>query len=356
MKNRISKVISFFLVLSVFVSANTLSLQAASQSGKTIKKEIQFSSDRPEEIEATKFEETISENGKTYRLKDIQQEIVDKTPVKAEKEVEKTVDSEAITQGETFNPKETITEEDVTYTLDRIEEKERKTTGGQTQKVTGYTDYDHAVGKTDVPSTKKVTVKDNQTGENKTVTCSLTDVTPLSNQAWEDTHIDITFISYDSNIFRWNDVTVNKSDSAPLSGYETQLLQSVGADTSNYRVNRTYWVGEAYTNRDGVLCRNARADVQRKVQYYRANYVGEIKHPEEVSTVYTAFYKGTQFTESTEDYVYVIKATATYEQEDNNTMKYVVATVGTLLFLALVVWILFILRKRRNKEKEERKI
>lgn len=198
-----------------------------------------FSTDT-KEVGSDKFEGSITVDGKRYLLQEVKQEVVDQTPVKIETPVEKTIDSEPMDTE--YEPEQTIEKDGVTYTLEKVEEKEKQEVTDQT--VTGYTDYDKAVTRASVPATKQVTVKDNQTGENKTVTCTLTDVTPLAEGGWEDTHIDITFESYDSNVFRWNGVTVGKDTSTPLAGYENKLLQSVGADTSKYRVLRTYWTGK----------------------------------------------------------------------------------------------------------------
>lgn len=218
-----------------------------------------FSTDT-KEVGSDKFEGSITVDGKRYLLQEVKQEVVDQTPVKIETPVEKTIDSEPMDTE--YEPEQTIEKDGVTYTLEKVEKKEQQEVSNQT--VTGYTDYDKAVTRASVPAIKQVTVKDNQTGENKTVTCTLTDVTPLAEGGWEDTHIDITFESYDSNVFRWNGVTVGKDTSTPLAGYENKLLQSAGADTSKYRVLRTYWTGKPYTDGNGVLCRNARADVQRR--------------------------------------------------------------------------------------------
>ncbi len=148
-----------------------------------------FSTDT-KEVGSDKFEGSITVDGKRYLLQEVKQEVVDQTPVKIETPVEKTIDSEPMDTE--YEPEQTIEKDGVTYTLEKVEEKEKQEVTDQT--VTGYTDYDKAVTRASVPATKQVTVKDNQTGENKTVTCTLTDVTPLAEGGWEDTHIDITFI------------------------------------------------------------------------------------------------------------------------------------------------------------------
>lgn len=333
------------LLAQTVVIAKTEEPEGMKKGDLFIQKKL-FSTDT-KEVGSDKFEGSITVDGERYILQEVKQEVVDQTPVKIETPEEITIDSEPMDTE--YKPEQTIEKDGVTYTLEKVEEKEKQEVSNQT--VTGYTDYDKAVTRASVPATKQVTVKDNQTGENKTVTCTLTDVTPLAEGGWEDTHIDITFESYDSNVFRWNGVTVGKDTSTPLAGYENKLLQSVGADTSKYRVLRTYWTGQPYTDGNGVLCRNARADVQRKVSYYRANYKGVIEHPER--TVYTATYKGMKKIESEDEYTYTVKMTATYKL-DNSILSAsgVAAIMGIALVLLLVVWILFVMRKKK-KHKED---
>lgn len=141
-----------------------------------------FSTDT-KDVGSDKFEGSITVDGKRYLLQEVKQEVVDQTPVKIETPVEKTIDSEPMDTE--YEPEQTIEKDGVTYTLEKVEEKEQQEASNQT--VTGYTDYDKAVTRASVPATKQVTVKDNQTGENKTVTCTLTDVTPLAEGGWEDT-------------------------------------------------------------------------------------------------------------------------------------------------------------------------
>ena len=62
-----------------------------------------------------------------------------------------------------------------------------------------------------------------------------------------------------------------------MQGYEEQLLASVGLGTDG-KVKNTYYTSDIYTNADGVVCRDARANIQKLVPVYRAEYQGEILH------------------------------------------------------------------------------
>lgn len=350
MRKKYSK--SFFSLLLAFALVLPVLPARAADDGDTITKELLFSTDQEEIDESDAFEPEIRENGKLYRLQKVDYEQVDKRPVSVTQKVTKEVRSELIPEGDTYEPEKEITEDGITYILkDLREEKEEGDT--YTQQVTGYTDYSYPVSRSTVPATKKVTAKNKQTGEQETVTCSLTGVEQVGSD-WEDTYIDITFISYNSKVFRWQGITVSKDSSQPLAGHEKELLKSVGGNTDNYRVTRTYWTGQPYENREGVLCRDARADVERKVSYYRANYAGEIRMDHlNAGTVYTAVYEGDQEVTSQDQFTYQIKATATY-QVQNSIMPYVMAGAGILLLAALIVAILFLLKRRKkDKGKEE---
>lgn len=344
-KINIKSFFSFFLVVFLIFSCVPVYAEDNNSSASgTITKEIVFLTEDATESKNDEFTETITENGKKYKLAGVKYEITDQNPLTIEQEVKKEIMSDPIPEGEEYQPQETIEEDGIIYILEGVEKQDESSV----QKVTGYTDYSKSVTKNTVPKTKNVTVKNDFTGETDTVSCSLVNVEKLSDSTWEDTYIDIVFESYNSNIFRWNGVTVSKDTSTPLAGYEKQLLQSVGADTSNYRILKTYWNGDTYTDSNGVICRNARADVQRKVNYYRANYAGEIKS----GTIYKATYKGTDWITSEDQYSYVIKATATYELV-NNTSLYILYGSCMLLLIVLIVLILYVLSNKKRKAKQD---
>ena len=76
---------------------------------------------------------------------------------------------------------------------------------------------------------------------------------------------------------------------------------------------RDSWTGEPYTDANGTVCRDARADAQRLVNYYRANYAAAVPLEGTKATIYTATYKGTEKITDDSQYVYTIKATGMYQ-------------------------------------------
>lgn len=339
MKN---KVITLLLLVSLTLS--NMTVFASENTGEGMVKSHTFTAREKDATCEEVFENKIKENGSTYKLKSIDYEVVEKKPVIIEKEVEKKIESEYVPEDKEFKPEETITENGVTYKLvdfEMIEEEDLS------QRVTGFVDYDHYITAADVPSQKEFPVTNKATGEEEMVICALYGI-EKSYSKWVDTYIDITFESYDSVAYEWQGVEVPNNTEHPLQGYEDLLLQSVGGDSTNFRVNDISWKGAEYTV-DGVVYRDAVASVQRFVQYYRANYAGDF----DPGVKYTVTYKGTEKTESTTEFDYEIIATATYEKAISTV---VIAGIGLLLLAALIIFILFILsKKRKEKEKEEGK-
>lgn len=95
--------------------------------------------------------------------------------------------------------------------------------------MTGWDEYDHAVTAANVPSTKVVHAKNDVTGEMEDVTCSLTGITQTGTKTVTNT-MSLTFSDYDASYYEWNGHLIPRNDSTPaLSGYENELLSSVGA-------------------------------------------------------------------------------------------------------------------------------
>ena len=155
------------------------------------------------------------------------------------------------------------------------------------QTVTAYDDYDYVIAESDVPATKTVTETNRITGEPEEVICNLTGIHPAGMVMANNT-MTVTFTNYDAAYYEWNGNYIPRNDEIPpLSGYEAQLLENAGAAAGSI-ITGYSWNGDAYLV-NGVLCRDAIANVQQPVQMYRAEYSGVIQIPKE--TVYKAIYE-----------------------------------------------------------------
>lgn len=338
MKNR-KKQISFLclLMMAGMMINPVLTVYAK---GADYEETITFNTDDENEKRDEEFQQKIEVDGKTYRLTDITYKVI-----QTNKKEEKIIESEPIIYEQAeHKPLEEIIEDGITYKLKQSIGKEVVVKEAYAQSVEGYSDYDHAVTIDDVPNTKDVTVKNEKTGEDETVTCKLKNIETVD-AGWKDTYIDIVFETYNAYVFNWNGVEIPRNTEAPLLGHEKELLESVGANTTDYRVIRIYWTSDAYTNEKGVLCRNARANVQKHSINYRANYVGEMLNEEELGMIFVDTY---EYQEGDGNH-YVVEATANYEA--TGLLTYM-AVGGLLLLVILIILILYVLSKK-NKKKEE---
>lgn len=336
--NRKNSIIVLLFLVTVMMSG--INVQAKDDTN-TFQKQYAFTTSDKNEKHDKEFDKEVTKHGKKYKLTDIKYDVQNKTPEVTEKEVEKVIESDYIADGTNYVPQQEITENGINYKYDHKE----PLLDTSKQEVSGYTDYDYEVSESTVPQTKEITVNNNITGNDETVTCNLTGVQQLNGE-WQDTYIDITFISYDSEVFEWNGIEVLKNETSPLKGYESELLASVGANTTDYRVKGISWNGDTYTRDDGTLCRDAKATVQRYVKYYRASYSGTLN----AGTKFRVVYKGTEKIISKDKFNYNIIATGTYTEEQNLVPYYVAAGVGIFLILSGIVLGLYLIAKKKKEK------
>ena len=287
------------------------------------------------ELAEAEFAQQITENGKDYTLDHIDYEITDTQYLDKK---EKVIDV-------TGEPEQTLTEQGVVYTLENAEKQEQDE--AEPQIVTAYDDYDHPVSESDVPGTKDVTATNSETGEEETVTCSLTGIEPAGITT-VDTVMTITFSNYDASYYSWNGTYIARNDQTPpLAGYEDELLAYCNAEAGS-EITGYYWAGEPYTS-NGVLCRDAAANVRQNVRMYRANYQGEIAAPEQ-EPVYAATYTAPDPDGAVQ---LTVTATATYIQESSVLPYYIAAGAGILVLIILIVGILIILSKKKKEKAKE---
>ena len=232
--------------------------QQVSAAGDPLTKELEIMAsseqDYKEQAESA-FAIEIEEGGQKYERTEIRYEVTDTEYLDKKEKVVETAD-----------PAETIMEGELEYTLIDFKAPEEIE-----QSVTAYDDYDHAVTAADVPATKD-TVITNEAGEQETVTCSLTGVSPAGT-ATVDNVMTLTFGNYDAAYYEWNGKLspARNDQTPPIAGYEEQLLAQAGAAAGSAITNCS-WSGQPYSvdgvmYRDAVaICTPARADVPGKLR------------------------------------------------------------------------------------------
>ena len=338
-KKRKRSRIGIFLLMFVMLAASTPNKVYAAEPEVT--KEHEYTSKNKEE-EYTGFKDTIEEDGRKYNLSGITYDIEKTTPEKEKKVLTKEVDSDLIPVSEEYTPEQTITEDNVTYTLNDC------TVLDDSEEVKNYTSYIDYLDEAAIPDSKVITVT-GENGEKLQLQGKVAKKEVISNGEWLNTQITITFDHYDSGEYVWQGETIYNS-SNPLEGHYAELLQSVGADSNTHRITSTQWSGDAYEV-DGVTYRDAIANVQYFVPYTRATYAASQEYVK-----YRATYAAETEVDSKTNFTYDLKATATYELDKSLTVKQIVimAGVGLLIIVVLIVLILYVV-SRRKKDKEPQK-
>lgn len=290
------------------------------------------------------FDDELTEDGKDYKLDDISYEVIS-TKYLDTKVL--TVNLDGLEDGSEPQPDETIVQDGITYTLDPSStvKEENVIREAGTQQVSAYDDYDYSVSADSVPATKSVRVQNQLTGEMQDVVCQLSGVSVHGTKTIDNT-MSLTFSNYDAAYYSFGDAYIPRNDDQPaIAGYEDQLLASVGAADGS-KITSISWDGDPYTGEDGILYRNATANVQQQVQVYRADYNGIINTPEKKQTTYTVTYTAPDPDGAVE---YTVKATAAYSRVKQSIVPYIIAAgVGILILAVFIVLVLYLLQKRRK--------
>lgn len=329
----------------IHVDAATTDTPEISVSGDTLTmmKEI-ISLDRNEQIE---FAETITEDGKTYRLIDVSSSVISDTAVTEEQVL--SVQREEIVADKSASIADTYTQDGVTYSLKDIQFQPHEITD-YTATVTEDVLLGPAVSQPDADDS--ITVPYHIDEYDLTLDCTL----PLSSVSsgspyWlDDVRIPMQIYDTGALYMEFNgQVLPFDGSTPPLAGFENLFLDYLGLSGDTYRLTSAVWDGDPYTE-NGTECRDAIISGSRLVSDYTAHYGGEITLPP--FTVYdaTATYEAVQTVETGET-EYTIQAVAQYE-EDHSTLTAVIlgAAVGIIGIAAAVAVILAILAKKRKRK------
>lgn len=333
----------FFLLIVSLVTVNCDTAFAKNKDTDITKEYEYITSDKEEK--SGDFEKEIEKDNRTYKLEGVDYEVVKSVPVMETEEVTKSVESDFVMKSEEYIPEDTITEDGITYTLEDC-----SVLDGSEYTKTYTAHYDYLETDTTIPTNKEIGVTA-ENGSNVQINGKLSGTERVEDGEWIDASVSITFDHYDTGIFEWQGKTIYLNSEHPLEGYDTELLESVGADTNSYRVVSTVWSGEPYVV-DGVVYRDATANVQYFVNYVRATYTGTIDYVK-----YQSNYKGTREVESTENFTYLMKANATYTMENSLSVAQIVmfTAIGIAILAVLVVLILSVISKRKDKDNDNDK-
>ncbi len=163
-------------------------------------------------------------------------------------------------------------------------------------------------GASRLPETLEVTVEDGV--HSAAAVCEAVE-TEVTGEEWlDDFSFPVTFHAYGADYYRIRDQLVPVMDAAgpvgapgpgeaPYPGetgndgdepgrqeialsddIRVYLLELIGVSQEEYEITGLFWDGEAYTDENGVLCRDAEGIGRRLVRDYRVRYVGSVQLPD----------------------------------------------------------------------------
>lgn len=366
-KNKKGMLKVFGLFATVFVMAIAVGRTDTFAATTQIKKEETYTSaDSNKEYD---FEKTVKDGENTFRLTDVKY-------VSTEKKVEGTVTKSVVKTSDlstysTAEFAETITENGITYSLADVE-KVTTGVGPRTQYLEETLNFTAATTTEAIPETVKTKVYDEVTGQYVEAEISLISTKVTNTEVSDDFSFSIKFYVTNGRYFSYKDniITYNKSN-PELMPYADEILKDLNLDSSIYKINSIEWDGEEYKD-NGILCRNAVAKGNKVVNDYTALYGGDAYLPaNNLAYKYVATYTA-DVTEPDAATIHDITAAAIYTlegevlaDEDVVTIKKVgvfsrlinnhpaVVTFGALTVLivisCVVVFLVFLKRRQMNK-------
>lgn len=143
-------------------------------------------------------------------------------------------------------------------------------------------------GRQEPPETAWVTLTDEQTGQEYEREIPRLETEETSTQWTSGFQFLITVSGYDAEVFQLGNAEIPKD--AELSSYGTEFLEYLGLPEECYRVENVEWDGETY-EKEGILCRDARAAGEKLVRNVEVRYGGQVKTPEVKGKQYIGLYE-----------------------------------------------------------------
>ena len=299
------------------------------------------------------FDDEITYDGKTYKLDRVDSYVTDEKAVEEEKEVSAT--EEILTGTKESKFPEAISKD---FSGDKVVFQYVDTKYTETKLPEFKADITESVvlgtATSQPEAAQSITVKyhSNEYGIDVDVPLQLDHVENNGYTWTSDLSVPMTLYGIDSAYLQFGDALIPyDGGNPPLTGYESAYLASLGLSANSYRLSRVTWDGDAYTNADGELCRNAIVTGDRLLSTFTAVYGGKnVTVPSVDGYKATATYSGTQIvkTDKTE---YSIRSVATYIEQNNEAPVAVIVgiTIGTIALAAAIVIILFIISKKRKE-------
>lgn len=284
------------------------------------------------------FPQTITQNGKRYKLQSVTYELTEFPHTEQ-------VDYDSL-PGKSVPETYTIERDGVTYELHLVDVTYTEVGGPFT--VDYEDDYGYALYEPKAPQTKTITVTDEETGEEREVEVQLVSIEQVEDFAWRPITIQGYFYG-DAGIagFSFGGTIIPYDPASPVwQGYEDTILDYLDLDSDYYRIVGAKWKdGDFIIDADGNSVRRATIYAEQYAARWVANYSTEAEGSVEYSA--TATYA------MAADGQHHYTATATYVLDEGLTTAQIIFFIGIFVLLIALVIVLIIIGKKRRRRKDE---
>lgn len=283
-----------FVFLAVAFAGNTRTYAAT-----TFTEEEKFESENKEA--EYDFKKNKSKDGLDYTLTDV------KYDVKAKQIANITKTNTVLVTDAAPVFEESIVENGITYRLKSVTTAEGDM-GSRSVTYTKVYTYNGLTKTDDIPAVVAGSVRDEATNEVSTVNMTQTGLVKKNEQKSDDFVFSINVVSGAYFMYKDNIVEYN-AENPNLMQYKDSILEDLGLSKDIYTVESIEWTSEPEADADGMIHREATVKGYKEIADYEATYVATVDYPT-ANVVYTADYEADTTKNTT---FYEIKGTATYQ-------------------------------------------
>ena len=247
------------------------------------------------------FKKNKSKDGVDYTLTDV------KYDVKAKQIANITKTNKVLVTDAAPVFEESIVENGITYRLKSVTTAEGDM-GSRSVTYTKVYTYNGLTKTDDIPAVVAGSVRDEATNEVSTVNMTQTGLVKKNEQKSDDFVFSINVVSGAYFMYKDNLVEYN-AENPNLMQYKDSILEDLGLSKDIYTVESIEWTSEPEADADGMFHREATVKGYKEIADYEATYVATVDYPT-ANVVYTADYEADTTKNTT---FYEIKGTATYQ-------------------------------------------
>lgn len=283
-----------FVFLAVAFAGNNKTYAAT-----TFTEEEKFESENKEA--EYDFKKNKSKDGVDYTLTDV------KYDVKAKQIANITKTNKVLVTDAAPVFEESIVENGITYRLKSVTTAEGDM-GSRSVTYTKVYTYNGLTKTDDIPAVVAGSVRDEATNEVSTVNMTQTGLVKKNEQKSDDFVFSINVVSGAYFMYKDNLVEYN-AENPNLMQYKDSILEDLGLSKYIYTVESIEWTSKPEADADGMIHREATVKGYKEIADYEATYVATVDYPT-ANVVYTADYEADTTNNTT---FYEIKGTATYQ-------------------------------------------